>query len=86
MEDHGTAADEVQGVANLGFVPATSQVLGVDRMIAQAVPQATIDKLAPGLDRVMPGLGGQGGGVQLGVGMDGSAEEKAFQTSSPDIR
>ena len=34
------------------------QVLGVDRMIAQAVPQATIDKLAPGLDRVMPGLGG----------------------------
>jgi hypothetical protein len=33
-------------------------VLGVDRMIAQAVPQATIDKLAPGLDRVMPGLGG----------------------------
>jgi hypothetical protein len=34
------------------------QVLGVDRMIAQAVPQATIDKLAPGLDRVVPGLGG----------------------------
>jgi hypothetical protein len=34
------------------------KVLGVDRMLAQAVPQATLDKLAPSLDRVMPGLGG----------------------------
>jgi hypothetical protein len=52
------------------------QVLGVDRMIAQAVPQATIDKLAPGLDRVMPGLGGllrgntgaAGGGAAASLG------------------
>jgi hypothetical protein len=52
------------------------QVLGVDRVIAQAVPQATIDKLAPGLDRVMPGLGGllrgntgvAGGGAAASLG------------------
>jgi hypothetical protein len=34
------------------------KVLGVDRLLAQAVPQATLEKLAPSLDRVMPGLGG----------------------------
>jgi hypothetical protein len=46
------------------------QVLGVDRMIAQVMPQASIDKLAPSLDRLMPGLGnmlrgntGSGGGA-----------------------
>ena len=33
------------------------QVMGVDRIIAQAVPQATLDKLAPSLDRMVPGLG-----------------------------
>jgi hypothetical protein len=37
------------------------QVLGLDRMIAQlmpqVMPQASIDKLAPSLDRLMPGLG-----------------------------
>ena len=33
------------------------QVLGVDRMIAQVMPQANIDKLAPSLDRLVPGLG-----------------------------
>jgi hypothetical protein len=46
------------------------QVLGLDRMIAQLIPQGSIDKLAPGLDRLMPGLGnmlrgntGAGGGA-----------------------
>jgi hypothetical protein len=46
------------------------QVLGIDRMIAQVMPQASIDKLAPSLDRLMPGLGnmlrgntGSGGGA-----------------------
>lgn len=32
-------------------------LLGIDRMVAKAVPQETIDKVAPALDRLMPGLG-----------------------------
>jgi hypothetical protein len=33
-------------------------LLGIDRMVAQAVPQETVDRYAPALDRLMPGLGG----------------------------
>jgi hypothetical protein len=33
-------------------------LLGVDRMIARAVPQDAINRVAPTLDKLMPGLGG----------------------------
>ncbi|MFY9735959.1 MAG: DUF2125 domain-containing protein, partial [Rhodoplanes sp.] len=33
-------------------------ILGIDRMVSQLVPQGTLERLAPGLDRLMPGLGG----------------------------
>jgi hypothetical protein len=33
-------------------------LLGIDRMVAQAVPQEAIDRYAPALDRLLPGLGG----------------------------
>ena len=33
-------------------------LLGIDRMVAQMVPQSTIERLAPGLDKLVPGLGG----------------------------
>jgi hypothetical protein len=33
-------------------------LLGLDRMVAQAVPQETINRYAPTLDRLLPGLGG----------------------------
>jgi hypothetical protein len=33
-------------------------LLGVDRMIAQAVPQDAINRVAPALDKLMPGLSG----------------------------
>lgn len=33
-------------------------ILGVDRSIAQLVPPGTIERLAPSLDRLLPGLGG----------------------------
>ncbi len=53
------------------------QVLGVDRLIAQVMPQASIDKLAPSLDRLMPGLGnmlrGNSGGSGGGAATIGAA-------------
>lgn len=33
-------------------------LLGIDRAVSQLVPQGTLERLAPGLDRLMPGLGG----------------------------
>jgi len=32
-------------------------LLGIDRAVAQAVPQDTLNRFAPTLDRLMPGLG-----------------------------
>ena len=32
-------------------------------MVSQLVPQGTLERLAPGLDRLMPGLGGGPGGI-----------------------
>ncbi len=50
-------------------------LLGIDRMVAQAVPQEALNRYAPALDRLMPGLGsalrgrdstsGSGGGAGL---------------------
>jgi hypothetical protein len=32
-------------------------MLGIDRAVAQAIPQDTLNRYAPTLDRLMPGLG-----------------------------
>lgn len=37
--------------------PKLMPMLGVDRALAQAVPQDTLNRFAPSLDRLMPGLG-----------------------------
>jgi hypothetical protein len=58
------------------------QVLGVDRMIAQLMPQ--VDKLAPSLDRLMPGLGnvlrGNTGSTGSGAATIGAAAVGGQQT------
>jgi len=48
-------------------------LLGIDRAVAQFVPQDTINRFAPTLDRFLPGLGNilRGGGG--GAGAAGSA-------------
>ena len=43
-------------------------LLGIDRRIAQAVPQDAIDRYAPALDRLLPGLGGVLRGRDSGSG------------------
>jgi hypothetical protein len=50
-------------------------LLGIDRKIAQAVPQETLNRVAPALDRLMPGLGGvlRGGGQPSGGGASAAA-------------
>jgi hypothetical protein len=46
-------------------------LLGIDRMIAQAVPQETLNRVAPALDKLMPGLSGvlRSGGPSTGSGV-----------------
>jgi len=60
------------------------QVLGLDRMIAQLMPQGSIDKLAPSLDRLMPGLGnvlrGNTGSTGSGAATIGAAAVGGQQT------
>ena len=82
LTPRGTLNGEINvTVVNFGKL---LQVLGVDRMIAQAVPQATLDKLAPGLDRVMPGLGnflrGNTGATSGGAAALGAAAVGGKQT------
>ncbi len=52
----GTLSGDVRlTVVNLArLIP----LLGIDRMVAQAVPQEAINRYAPALDRLLPGLGG----------------------------
>jgi len=45
-------------------------LLGIDRAIARAVPQDTLNQFAPALDRLMPGLGNM---LRGGSGAGGSA-------------
>src|SRR5262249_12874925 len=51
-------------------------LLGIDRAIAQTVPQDTLNRFAPTLDRLMPGLGNalRGGGAS---GTGGNADASA---------
>jgi hypothetical protein len=52
----GTLSGDVKlTVVNLArLIP----LLGIDRMVAQAVPQDALNRYAPALDRLLPGLGG----------------------------
>ncbi|WP_272840329.1 DUF2125 domain-containing protein [Rhodoplanes sp. TEM] len=47
-------------------------LLGIDQLVNQLLPQATRERLAPGLDRLLPGLGNvlRGGGGGGGVAAD----------------
>lgn len=56
LTPRGTLDGEVQlTIANVEkLLPA----LGVDRSVAQLIPPGTIERLAPSLDKLMPGLGG----------------------------
>ncbi|RAI39945.1 DUF2125 domain-containing protein, partial [Rhodoplanes roseus] len=54
-------------------------LLGVDQLVNQLLPQATRDRLAPGLDRLVPGLGnvlrgGGGGGAPSADALGPSTE------------
>jgi hypothetical protein len=55
LTPRGTLTGELQlTVVNFAkLIP----LLGIDRMVAQLVPQDTVNRLAPGLDRIVPGLG-----------------------------
>jgi hypothetical protein len=51
----GTLAGDLR-LTVVNFVKLVS-LLGIDRVVAQAVPQDTLNRFAPTLDRLMPGLG-----------------------------
>jgi hypothetical protein len=56
LTPRGTLSGDVRlTVVNLARLVS---LLGLDRMVAQAVPQETINRYAPALDRLLPGLGG----------------------------
>jgi hypothetical protein len=70
---HGTLNGEFQLVV-VNFAKLVP-LLGIDRAVAQFVPQDTINRFAPTLDRFLPGLGGilrGGGGGGGGGGGDAS--------------
>ena len=52
-------------------------LLGVDRAVAQMVPQDKLARYAPGLDRLMPGLGNVLRGGNAGANAPGSANANA---------
>jgi len=65
-----TARGTLSGDLRLTVVnlPRLIPLLGIDRAVAQAVPPDTLNRLAPTLDRLMPGLGSvlRGGNVTGG--------------------
>ena len=62
-------------------------LLGIDRTLAQAVPQETLNRFAPTLDRLMPGLGNvlrganSAGGNASGNGAKANANTAALGTA-----
>jgi hypothetical protein len=56
-------------------------LLGVDRAIAQAVPQDTLNRFAPTLDRLMPGLGNALRGRNAGGNAPGSGANTEASTT-----
>jgi hypothetical protein len=62
-------------------------LLGIDRMIAQAVPQDAINRVAPALDRLLPGLGGvlrsrDGGGASPNGSSSGAGSDLGAAAAS----
>ncbi len=57
-------------------------LLGVDRMMAQVMPQDTVNCLAPGLDRLVPGLGSMLRGGNASGGNPGAANPGAGNAGS----
>jgi hypothetical protein len=85
LTPRGTLSGDVKlTVVNLArLVP----LLGIDRMVAQAVPQEAINRYAPALDRLLPGLGGvlksrDSGGAAPGGGAGGSASGSSSDLSA----
>jgi hypothetical protein len=82
LTPRGTLNGEVQLTVN-NFAKLL-QVLGVERMVAQVVSPAALDKLAPSLDRLVPGLGsalrGNTGAASGGVAAIGAAAVGGKQT------
>jgi hypothetical protein len=66
-----TARGTLTGDLRLTVVNFTKLIplLGIDRAVAQAVPQDTLNRFAPTLDRLMPGLGNV---LRGGNGADGA--------------
>jgi hypothetical protein len=56
LTPRGTLTGEVQLVV-VNFAKLVP-MLGIDRVVAQAVPADKVERFAPTLDRIMPGLGG----------------------------
>jgi hypothetical protein len=56
-------------------------LLGVDRAVAQAVPQDTLNRFAPTLDRLMPGLGNALRGRNAGGNAPGSGANTEVGTT-----
>jgi hypothetical protein len=59
-------------------------LLGIDRMIAQAVPQDAINRVAPTLDRLMPGLSGvlRAGGPSTSGGASSASAGSAMSAAA----
>jgi len=58
-------------------------LLGIDRMLAQAVPQETLNRFAPTLDRLMPGLGNVlRGGNSAGSNASGNGAKANANTAA----
>jgi hypothetical protein len=59
-------------------------LLGIDRMIAQAVPQDAINRVAPALDRLMPGLSGilRSGGSSTTGGVSPASTAASITTTT----
>ena len=65
-------------VVNVGkLIP----LLGIDRAVAQAVPQDTLNRFAPTLDRLMPGLGNALRGRNAGGNAPGSGANTDASTT-----
>ena len=65
-------------VVNVGkLIP----LLGIDRALAQAVPQDTLNRFAPTLDRLMPGLGNALRGRNAGGNAPGSSANTDASTT-----
>jgi hypothetical protein len=82
LTPRGTLNGELNVTVN--NFPKLLQVLGVDRALSQIVSPAAMEKIAPGLDRLIPGLGnalrGNTGAATGGIAAIGAAAVGGKQT------